>query len=64
MENIDWEQRRYEIAKELYIPMIREEKTDVFSIATTVVDLADLLIKELKKNNRNGKYRNLCNKRC
>ena len=29
--------------------MIREEKTDVFSIATTVVDLADLLIKELKK---------------
>ena len=49
MENIDWEQRRYEIAKELYIPMIKEEKTDVFSIASTVVDLADLLIKALKK---------------
>lgn len=49
MENIDWEQRRYEIAKELYISMIREEKTDVFSIASTAVDLADVLIKKLKK---------------
>ena len=49
MENIDWEQRRYEVEKELYIPMIKEEKTDVFSIASTVVDLTDLLIKALKK---------------
>lgn len=43
--------------------MLKEEKTDVFTISSTSVELANLLIKELK-NNRNGEYRNLCNKRC
>lgn len=49
MEPINWKQYRCEIAKELYVSMIKEEKTDVFTIASTAVELADLLIKELKK---------------
>ena len=49
METINWKQCRYEIAKELYVSMLKEEKTDVFTIASTAVELADLLIKELKK---------------
>ena len=49
IETIDWEHRRYKIEKELYASMFKEEKTDVFTIASTAVELADLLIKELKK---------------
>ena len=49
IEIIDWEHRRYKIAKELYVSMLKEEKTDVFTIASTAVELADILIKELKK---------------
>lgn len=47
-KNIDWEQRRYEIAKELYIYMVKEEHADIFAIADTSVQLADNLIRELK----------------
>lgn len=49
IETINWKHRRYKIAKELYVSMLKEEKTDVFTIASTTVELADLLIKELKK---------------
>ena len=48
---IDWEQRRYEIAKELY-PTVCQEINPAAAItapAKAAVDLADLLIAELKK---------------
>lgn len=54
---IDWEQRRYEIAKEV-MPVIYEQCVEVFKsgqsakcddVAKGAVKFADLLIEELKK---------------
>lgn len=52
-ETIDWEQRRYEIAKDMLTallsnPTIRREYTPYLKVA---VDYADALIEELKKEN-------------
>lgn len=52
-ETIDWEQRRYEIAKDalaalLSNPTIRREYIPYSKVA---VDYADALIEELKKEN-------------
>lgn len=46
--NIDWEQRRYEIAKEASIAMIRFQATDEERVKWAI-DLADTLIAELRK---------------
>ena len=44
---VDWEQRRYEIAKDIYPNMNPSESKD--APAKAAVELADLLIAELKK---------------
>ena len=53
MKEIDWEQRRYEIAKEIYAECILEysagDETRVQSGAWLAVTAADILIEELKK---------------
>lgn len=53
LPNIDWEQRRYEIAKDamnglLSAPVVDGVNPSVKDIATFSVRLADALIKELK----------------
>lgn len=53
-ETIDWEQRRYEIAKEA-LPLITGDTVidylDVVEVAKEAVRLSDALIEELKKEN-------------
>lgn len=47
MKEIDWEQRRYEIAKELFC-MRLSQKFDIFrGNAKTAIGVADILIEEL-----------------
>ena len=50
-QNIDWEQRRYEIAKNVYPIVIHEIDHNVRKTlpAKAAVELADILIEELKK---------------
>ncbi len=51
-KNIDWEQRRYEIAKDVYCALIREEyPSSLEFLAKMAVLLADKLIEEHKKIN-------------
>ena len=55
-ETIDWEQRRYEIAKDVLTallsnPTIRGE----YASSKVAVDYADALIEELKKYDIDGK---------
>lgn len=46
---VDWEQRRYEIAKELYPTVIAQSPAkDSEQVANVTVFLADLLIERLK----------------
>lgn len=57
---IDWEQRRYEIAKELFPSMLNiGEKLNTNFAAILAVNCADVLISRLKKaekiNNENRK---------
>ena len=47
MKEIDWEQRRYEIAKELYCYYPHQDCT-----VRDAVDWADALIEELKKTSK------------
>lgn len=64
IKEIDWEQRRYEIAKDAMIMIISDEKLSFQALYTCILDkdkgslsnisqtavmLADILIKELKK---------------
>ena len=61
---IDWEQRRYEIAKEMVTVIFQETKeysssgviSDYHDIPKLAVDYADLLIAELKKGGCNGSH--------
>ncbi len=49
--DVDWEQRRYEIAKDIY-PIVCHDmnpSADKETPAKTAIELADLLIAELKK---------------
>ena len=47
---VDWEQRRYEIAKEIYPRVLDFTRADQMTAAAkTTVFLADVLIAELKK---------------
>lgn len=50
-DNIDWEQRRYEIAKECVAVLMRNEIT-LEDAAKLSVEQADALITELKKKNK------------
>lgn len=51
MKTIDWEQRRYEIAKELFPSMLNVgEKPDASFAARLAVNCADVLINRLKKS--------------
>ena len=62
--DIDWEQRRYEIAKEMVTVIFQETKeysssggiSDYHDIPKLAVDYADLLIAELKKGGCNGSH--------
>lgn len=49
MKTIDWEQRRYEIAKEV-LPSIlnKQEKLDVYMAVVLAISCTDILIKKLK----------------
>lgn len=49
-ENIDWEQRRYEIAKEVFPITLTDKSIATYSgAAEKAVNIADYLIEELKK---------------
>ncbi|WP_153127932.1 hypothetical protein [Segatella copri] len=51
MKTIDWEQRRYEIAKELFPSMLNvREKFNASFAAILAVNCADVLINRLKKS--------------
>lgn len=50
MKTIDWEQRRYEIAKELFPSMLNVgKKINASFAAILAVNCADVLINRLKK---------------
>lgn len=49
---IDWEQRRYEIAKEIYMHRIKNSLCNVKDDAEEAVLWADYLIEELQKGGR------------
>lgn len=53
-ENIDWEQRRYEIAKEVLAASFSTpmEGTSILSYVRSCVQVADILIEELKEGSR------------
>lgn len=63
-DDIDWEQRRYEIAKEMLTVIFQETKeysssggiSDYHDIPKLAVDYADILIAELKKGGCNGSH--------
>lgn len=65
----DWEQRRYEIAKDIYVhrlmlPQDRLALTEEAD-AETAVEMADVLIEALKKVQKNRKNdKNICSKIC
>lgn len=49
LTTIDWEQRRYEIAKDLFPVILIEEKCSIDVAAKISCQCADTLIKELKQ---------------
>ena len=58
MKTIDWEQRRYEIAKELFPSMLNVgEKHNASFAAILAVNCADVLIDRLKKKQMSVKRR-------
>ena len=48
-QEIDWEQRRYEIAKEMMIELYRRGVFEWNELAGGAVELTDMLIEKLKK---------------
>lgn len=50
---IDWEQRRYEIAKDLYIALFQKNEffKSIEGASKTAVNMANALILELKNTN-------------
>ena len=48
-KNIDWEQRRYEIAKDVLSTLVSDPNIADCEIPSEAVRYADALIKELKK---------------
>ncbi len=53
-KQIDWEQRRYEIARDIYPTVFKASYDDynIEEIASFAVRYADTLIEELKKTNK------------
>lgn len=53
-KEIDWEQRRYEVAKDLFVRMCVGEYSYHFSHSDveSAVEMADALIEELKKERK------------
>ena len=49
MKTIDWEQRRYEIAKDVLSTLVSDPNLADCEIPSAAVHYADALIKELKK---------------
>ena len=49
IKEIDWEQRRYEIAKDVLSTLVSDPNIADCEIASEAVRYADALIKELKK---------------
>lgn len=50
MKTIDWEQRRYETAKEIFPSLLKVgEKFDIHSAAILAINCADVFINKLKK---------------
>ena len=49
MKEIDWEQRRYEIAKDVLCSYVQRYDNGNRMMAQNAVDCADALIEELKK---------------
>jgi len=61
---IDWEQRRYEIAKSM-LPVVRSNSSGIMSIkqvARLAVDYADALIEELKGGKASIQPQGYCSK--
>lgn len=60
MSNIDWEQRRYEIAKEVLWPVYDQMRSEAFVTdnkrrqlaSEAAVELADYLVAELRKEGK------------
>ena len=52
MKEIDWEQRRYEIAKDMFIINYAKIIDTVEHIAEISVNHANILIEELKKTSK------------
>lgn len=49
MKTIDWEQRRYEIAKEVLSSILsKQEKPNIYLAARRAAGSADILIRELR----------------
>lgn len=49
IKSIDWEERRYEVAKNLYPFTLDGCRGNIRGAAKEAVDFADILIEELKK---------------
>ena len=52
MKEIDWEQRRYEVAKDILCIYLQEYPNDDNEMAQSAVCCADSLIAELKKTSK------------
>ena len=60
MSNIDWEQRRYEIAKDMLEPMLEKMNREAMVTdnkrrqlaSEAAVEIADLLVAELRKEGK------------
>lgn len=52
-KEIDWEQRRYEIAKEIFLRRTKDVIEIIEDSAEIAVKCADILIEELRKGKRN-----------
>lgn len=52
MKEIDWEQRRYEIAKEVVVKTIPLYSCPPSQRIETAIEIADTLIEQLKKTSK------------
>ena len=52
MKEIDWEQRRYEIAKDILCIYLQEYPNDDDVMAQYAIGVADALIEKLKKTSK------------
>jgi hypothetical protein len=55
-DNIDWEQRMFEIAKDIYSRNYGNSKVAAKTCAKIAIERANILISELKKGDKNANY--------